>query len=264
MTPKAEPQSSSPLDELRQENQALQEELAELRVRNQSTWALLVGISRRLQISSASIKAAVSSLLNYDIFWDVSAQHEFLETINSSADKASDLIMLVALAFRFEAGTLEMKPEPNLLQEILSVVKDEEAAQLSKLQLEIAFPEEGELVFVDYEYLRLAFRLLFEILAEVGPQSRSVRITAMEDAGNWRIDIGGMTREVVELLPSIRCCSPEELISHAEGVPPEILLKFYIVCHILCAQGIRSENYKDLEGNVGLRLVVPIASEKSK
>jgi len=37
---------------------------------DRALWLLLVQLSRKLQISSASIKAGVSSLLDYSIFWD--------------------------------------------------------------------------------------------------------------------------------------------------------------------------------------------------
>ena len=100
----------------------LRRQLAEFRARNRAMWSLLAEISQKLQASSTSIKAAVSSLLDYDIFWDGSTQHEFLETIDESVDQGSNLIMLMMLAFRSEADSLEMKPEPHALQEILSTV----------------------------------------------------------------------------------------------------------------------------------------------
>ena len=48
----------------------LNRELEEAKIINQSMWSLLVEITNRLQMSSSAIKAAVSSLLDHDIFWD--------------------------------------------------------------------------------------------------------------------------------------------------------------------------------------------------
>jgi len=65
--------SSNPnLESLLNENRDLRRELAELSARNRTLQTLLVEISRKLQISSASIKAAVSSMLSLDFFWDES------------------------------------------------------------------------------------------------------------------------------------------------------------------------------------------------
>ncbi|MCL4560096.1 MAG: hypothetical protein M1281_05730 [Chloroflexi bacterium] len=257
-------QSLSTLDELSKENLALRKELARLQTRNQAIWALLIGISRKLQVSSASIKAAVSSLLNNDIFWDASAQHEFLKTIDSSADEASNLIMLAALAFRFEAGALELKREPNYLQEILSVVQNENSSWSQKLQLEIAFPGEGRLALVDYEYLKLALKLLFEVLAAVGLPPRRAGVFVAESEEGWQIDIRGAAKEIAELLPFIGCCSLDEMLHNPKGFQAEILLKLFVTCHILRSQEIRAEAARNSEGNFELRLTVPAASEQSR
>ena len=95
------------MKELYQQTLDLRRQLAELTAKQRMVWALFIDASRKLQISSASIKAAVSSLLNYDIFWDGANQHEFLTTINSSVDQAAKLASLLTLAVRSEAGSLE-------------------------------------------------------------------------------------------------------------------------------------------------------------
>lgn len=248
--------------DLQQENQALRRELAEIQARNQALWGLLVGVSRRLQSSSASIKAAVSSLLNYEIFWDASAQHEFLETIDSSVDQASKLIMLVALAFHFEVGSLEMDQEPQTLQEILSTVQGQDDTWLPKLDLEVSFPTMGKPALVDYEYLGLALKLLLEVFAEYGPWPHKIRLEAIEQPDAWFIQIEGIEPNILELLPHINCCTPDELFSNGEGLTPEILLRLYIACQILCLQDIRVESVKGKEENAELRLVIPAVAER--
>ena len=42
---------------------------------DQAMWSLVVQLSRKMQVSSASIKAGVSSLMDYNIFWDSPTQH---------------------------------------------------------------------------------------------------------------------------------------------------------------------------------------------
>ena len=67
--------NSSQLEILQTKVSELNRELEEAKVINQAMWSLLVEITNRLQMSSSAIKAAVSSLLDHDIFWDGSTQH---------------------------------------------------------------------------------------------------------------------------------------------------------------------------------------------
>lgn len=131
--------------DLLRQNLALQNELKRATAPREYIWVLFVEASRRLQVSSASIKAAVSSLLNYEIFWDPANQHEFLQTINSSVDKVTRLVMILSLAFRAEAGSLELKREPQSLQEILAVVQAGVAARHPKLQAKFCLPKRASL-----------------------------------------------------------------------------------------------------------------------
>ena len=87
-------------------------------------WNLVSDISQGLQFSFASIKAAISSLLGGDIFWDQATQHEFMQTIDNSVDELSNLTAVMTVAMRIESQTLTIHREPNSLQEILSRAKD--------------------------------------------------------------------------------------------------------------------------------------------
>ena len=77
--------------------QDLRQEVEQLRLTNQMLWALLADISKKMQVSSAAIKASVSSLLGYDIVLGTAAQHELLEVIESSTDQVSKNITLLTL-----------------------------------------------------------------------------------------------------------------------------------------------------------------------
>ena len=100
-------------DELLQQNQALLHKVEEFQEQENYIWNLYADTSRKLQVYSASIKAAVSSLLNYDIFWDSKNQHEFLETIDRSANQVSEMIVLLTLAFRAQANNLVLSRDIN-------------------------------------------------------------------------------------------------------------------------------------------------------
>jgi len=172
MKKKQEPASISE-DSLMQQNSDMPRELLELKAVNRIKWTLLVDLSRKLQASSASIKAAVTSLLDREIFWDPNTQFEFLTGINEGVDSASSLILLLSLLSRAETGSLALKRDPHELQEILSVVQEHFSKNYPKLALKVKFPSEGKVVQVDYDYLVIVLRILFEVLDMVARELAS-------------------------------------------------------------------------------------------
>lgn len=245
-------------EDLQQQVLDLRRQLAESRARNRAMWNLLAEISQRLQASSTSIKAAVSSLLDYDIFWDGSTQHEFLETIDDSVEQGATLILLMTLAFRSEASRLEMKPEPHTLQEILSTVLDTISLKLPGLQLKANFPPEGQPVFVDYGYLAVALRLLLEVMVELGATPAQVELLAVETQACWFLDIGPIAETISAGIRQIGQDRFDELIA-ANKLSPENVLKLFTAARILGLQNIQLDVATDEAGNAGLRLSIPVA-----
>jgi K+-sensing histidine kinase KdpD len=236
----------------------LRRQLAESRARHRAMWSLLAEISQKLQASSTSIKAAVSSLLDYDIFWDGSTQHEFLETIDDSVEQGATLIVLMTLAFRSEASRLEMKPEPHTLQEILSTVLDTISLKIPGLQLKADFPTEGRPVFVDYDYLAVALRLLLEVMAELEAASSQLELLAVETQACWFLDIGPIAETIWAGISYISQDRFDELLT-ANNLSPENVLKLFTVSRILGLQNIQLDVDTDEAGNAILRLSIPVA-----
>ena len=82
-------------DETRDQN--LRQENERLRMTNQMLWSLFADISKKMQVSSAAIKASVSSLLGYDIILGMAAQHELLEIIQKYREGLVPLIVPATL-----------------------------------------------------------------------------------------------------------------------------------------------------------------------
>jgi hypothetical protein len=245
---------------LLQENLALRQEMEGLKTRIQAMWSLMAETGRRLQVSSASIKAAVSSLLSYDIFWDSANQHEFLETIDNSNDQIARQVTLLALAFRSEAGKLGLESEPHLLQEILLRVQDSLADRLQKLTLEIQFPREGRPVLVDYQYLSLALQLLFEAVdSSQGPAK--VLVQAVETEASWHLDFDGIEASYLDYFQEADSCRTD-FIPSLERISTENALRLYVACRLLCRQSIDIRMIEVEGGQPRLRLVVPISTAK--
>ena len=251
---------TSQLEDLQAQISVLQQKLDEANVINQAMWTLLVEISKRLQVSSAAIKAAVSSLLGYDIFWDGSTQHELLEIIDDSADQVSNQITLLSLTFRSESENLEIKPEPNEIQEILSSALDAIAENYPDLVFEIDMLPDGNPILVDYEYLSVALKLLFEVLAETQEEPQKLTVVARETQSDWIVDIYGGSSEIIDFLSTVSLCLAEEL-SQDTLLLPTNKLKLLVMCRIFGSQSIQIGTSQKMENKVGIRLSIPLVEK---
>jgi hypothetical protein len=222
---------------------------------DQLLWSLLVQLSRKLQVSSASIKAGVSSLLDYNIFWDGSTQHEFLQSVNDSSDQVSRMVTLLSLVSRVKAGSLEMKAEPQMLQEIVSIVREQIRKGSHGLAIEITLPHSGKPVLVDYEYLMLGLRFLFEVLSSGLSEPETVRIFAFESELGWNMDIVGRVPVIKPFTLLVR----EKIIKllNTSMLNAENRLKLYMIYRIFLQMNITVQYIEYSDHKAGLRLHVP-------
>ena len=248
--------SDNNLEAVQNENRALRLQLADLNTRNQTLQTLLIEISRKLQISSASIKAAVSSMLALDFFWDESTQHEFLETINNSVDQISNLVRLVTLAFHSEIGKLELTLEPHSLPEILAAVSDDLSPLISRMEVEARLPEDEKPVLVDYEYLQVGLKLLFEGIFQVKKSSEILRVSSIESDTSWNLYIEDIDETVVNHVNNIIDCV-EDSMAQEDGLLPESILKIFVANQLFRLQGIQMKPIKGLNGNSSIQIVLP-------
>jgi hypothetical protein len=223
------------VEDLGRENAALRLELETLRREQRAVWSMLADAGRRLQVSAAAIKAAVSSLLDHDIFWDISNQHEFLETIDTSADQVGRQIRLLALTFQSQAGRLELRREPNVLPEILSALESQQAALYPRLPLEVLLPSAGRPVLADDEHLTLALQLLLEVFSG-RVEHPPLRVRVAEEPAGWRLTLTGLQPAAAALVPAQMAERPEP----AEGLPAESQLRLLVACRLLGLHGVEA------------------------
>ena len=243
-------------NELIDQNLILRGKLNEIQMDHDSIWWLFVDISRRLQNSSASVKAAVTSLINHDIFWDVSTQFEFLQTIDHSVDDVSNLAMMVSLASRLRASKLNLRRETQLLQEILSVLDEDFRKRAKNIDLNIIFPAEGMPVYVDYEYLMIALGLLFEGIAVLDHTHYKIDVIAKETPADWVLEIQDIPSSIYNLVCEISNNFSEEFIK-SEHISAEKALMIYNAYHIFRLQEIKLNACEDDKAAPVLRLVIP-------
>ena len=248
---------SSDVRGLQEQIQDLQGQLSELQANTQALWELLILIGSRLQMSSTSIKMAVSSLLDYEIFWDPSSSHEFLQVIDTSTDQTSDLVILLTLAFRGQAKSLEINPEPHSIQEILETLRSSIDKRDFETRLTVDYPPDGKPVLVDYQYLILALTLLFEVVISERKGLEKLSLQALESPTTWELRIGDLGRTAVSIFQHF-FRYPKDFKEFASKLLPENTLKLIVACRILRLQNIELVDMP-MEQATSLHLSIPVA-----
>ena len=247
-------QDSLSYEELLRQNQALRHDLEQFRMQESFIWNLFAETSRKSQVYSASIKAAVSSLLDHDIFWDNANQHEFMETIDSSVNQVSEITVLLTLAFRAQANSLVLSRDFHLLQEILSASQTIALKKIPKIKLNISFPPEGKPVLVDYEYLTKALLLLYEVLFAQSP-AEPIHVVASETDGTWSLEFSGGSPAIMSIIEQMHHCKAQP--KSYEILSAENILRLHVMCEILHLQQISVDVIDEPERPSILQLRVP-------
>ncbi len=236
--------------------QIAQTQLSQLHTNNQLIWEIFVRLGTKLQRSSTSVKTAVSSLLDYDIFWDETTQHEFLQDIDSSADELADLIILMTLAFRSQAKTLEITPEPNAIQEILATLQNTLAKNNRNIPLLIDYSLGGTPVLVDYQYMAVALSLLIEVILSEDTTVTQLSMQAIEAKKQWQLQITGLDRSTVSLIGHFFEHS-NDISTVAHQILPENTLKLMTGCRILHLQNVTLCPQDTIANSAMLCLLLP-------
>ncbi len=145
---------------------------------NELRTALLRAVSHDLRTPLASIKAAVTSLLQRDVAWSPEATTDFLATIDEEADRLNRLVGNLLDMSRLEAGALSVRSRPVGLEEVV-------AAALASLPdrgrgVVVDVPATLPAVLADPALLERALANLVANAAAHTPPGRSVRVEARE------------------------------------------------------------------------------------
>ncbi len=248
--------NSQSLEDLKNQVVSLRQEIEKLHAGNQALWSLLVNIAKKIQGSSTAIKASVSSLLGYDIMWDASAQHEFLEVIDTSTNQVSKYVVLLTLVSKMESNSPMLDPEPNEIREILSAVIENVSCSYPKLSINLNTCTSGRPVCVDYEYLSIALIMLFEFVIEMQAPPQQLNIFTEELRDHWVVDVKGVDQSADKML-KLSASYIDELIQDA-SLLPTTKLKLYVVYKILELQSIQIKIQPKIDKPTGIRLTIPI------
>lgn len=246
------PESDRPASELAAELQALRGENAALKADRWAWGQILLEISRGFQSTSASIKAAVSSLLNHDIFWDSANQYEFLQTIDSSVDDLAQLAFLLAMASRIDAESLDLRLEDYALQELVMAACERARRRRPGLVVDTELPEGGRLVRANFEYLTLALSLLLDVAT--GRQSqRQLRVEASELDGCWHLTVCAADDVAASQVGAYFERTTENMLV-SSAMPAQSALKLYIVREVFARLEVRLVVVRSAEPAAEIRL----------
>jgi K+-sensing histidine kinase KdpD len=243
----------------------LRQEVEHLRLTNQLLWALLADISRKTQVSSAAIKASVSSLLGYDIVLGTAAQHELLEVIEDSTDQVSKNITLLTLVSQIEADTFLINPEPDEISEILAAVNETIIKQYPELALGFSIDASGSPVCIDYDYLSIALVMLYELIIQAQSSPQQLNIAASEAGDHWILDIGNVSQGIYDILSRISAGGINVLLQDASYLLPVKKLQLYVACKIFERLSIEMTGVlgSKPDESAGIRLMIPLAKQQA-
>jgi K+-sensing histidine kinase KdpD len=234
------PQVKLSEEELQEKILILQRDLESAKANNQALWLLLDEMSNRIQISLAGIKATVTSLLDYDILWDGSTKHDFLEIIENNVDTVSKKMMLFTIASKIQTDQLEIVLEPNSIGEVLSYVVDLLADEYPSCKMRVNITADGKPILVDFEYFSRALLLLLETFVEIQPEYEQCRIEVSRSDKEWFICIMGLKPAIKNVFSNL----PEALSDH-EGAKAQLSLfsefRLYVIKRLLALQSIKLE-----------------------
>jgi two-component system sensor histidine kinase KdpD len=204
------------LDHLALEQEAIHAEA--LRESDRLKTALLGSVTHDLRTPIASIQAAAGSLLDPEVSWSEAERREFLETIETSADRLGRLVSNLLDLSRLEAGVAIPDKRWYPVGDVIATVLDrlDLAHRTSGRQIDVDVPEDLPLVLMDHAQIEQVLTNLIENALKYSPSDSAIRVQA----------------RVVGSPPELEV----RVADHGVGIPPNelraIFGKFYRVQHV--------------------------------
>jgi two-component system sensor histidine kinase KdpD len=204
------------LERLALQQQAIHSEA--LRESDRLKDALLSSITHDLRTPLASIQAAAGSLLEPDMNWSEADRREFLETIETSADRLNRLVGNILDLSRLEAGVALPEKRWYPLGDVIATVLDrlDLAGRTAGRHIDVDLPDDLPLVPMDHAQMEQVLTNLIENALKYSPDESVICLQA-------RVTHSGSELEV-------------RVSDQGIGIPPNelqaIFTKFYRVQHV--------------------------------
>lgn len=141
----------------------------------------LAMISHELRTPLGSIKGFTSTLLAEDVTWGIDDQREFISTIETEADKLTELVNQLLDISGMQAGKLHIAPSEQDIMDILSVVMPQIHSILAREQhyLDPQIPVDVPKVMADDQRIGQVLVNLIDNAAKYSPPHHLIVLRAM-------------------------------------------------------------------------------------
>ncbi|MEW5872990.1 MAG: ATP-binding protein [Chloroflexota bacterium] len=139
---------------------------------------LLSSVSHELRTPLATIKAAVTGLLNNQVVQETQAREDLLAMMDEETDHLNRLVGNLLDMSRIESGALKPNIQWNLLSEIVDGVVARMYRTLQNHAIILDIPDELPLIPVDYVQLEQVFSNLLSNSVKYAPKGSAVHIAA--------------------------------------------------------------------------------------
>jgi two-component system sensor histidine kinase KdpD len=140
--------------------------------------ALLSSVSHDLRTPLATIKAAVTSLLQRDVQWDEEAMLDQLNAINEESDRLNQIIGNLLSMSRIEAGALRLQKREYALSEVINSILSRLAPRTQSHTVHVAIPPDLPLVPLDYVSFEQIITNLVDNAVKYSPPHTEILIEA--------------------------------------------------------------------------------------
>lgn len=140
--------------------------------------ALLAAVSHELRTPLATIKAAVTSLLDPSVTWDADARAEFLQAIDEETDRLSLMVGNLLDLSRIEGGALRPNKQWYDAAELVADVIIRTTSRYPARLIETEIPPDLPLVQLDYVEIAQVLMNLVENAIKYSPATTPIVIAA--------------------------------------------------------------------------------------
>jgi signal transduction histidine kinase/putative methionine-R-sulfoxide reductase with GAF domain len=144
---------------------------------NQLKLKFLAMISHELRTPLASIKGFATTLIADDVEWEPERQRDFLQTIDSEADKLTELIEQLLDLSRIEAGNLRIMPQKQSFQNVVAAALTQIQTLTSEHALVFNIPSNLPAVNVDKQRIAQVMTNLVGNAVKFSPQHTQITIS---------------------------------------------------------------------------------------
>lgn len=163
------------LDRRRLQEEATQAEI--LRRSDELKNALLTTVSHDLRTPLATLKTAITALLQDDLAWDPAAQKDVLGAANEELDRLTRLIDNLLDLSRIEAGALRPDRQWYEIGELIRESVHRAAIRLQRHRVVVNVADGDLPLWVDYVQIHQVLTNLLDNAAKYSPPGTEIRVT---------------------------------------------------------------------------------------